>query len=92
VAHGVRVEIENCANALKGIWPVWLLVQQPLPRLAEEPTVSGVCGEAVLLNAADGIVEDGHHEAALWCDFLGRVEVLRRQNHVRLNQVTRNSR
>jgi len=78
VAHGVRVEIEHLANVLEGIRPVWLRGEQPLLRLVEEPTASSVCGEAVLFNASDGGVEDGHPEPVLWCELFGRVEGLRR--------------
>lgn len=67
-------------------------IEQPLLRLVEEPTVSSLCGGAVLLNAPDGVVEDRHHEPVLWRELFRRVEVLRRQNHVRLEQVNRNSR
>jgi hypothetical protein len=78
VAHGVRVEIEHLANVLEGIRPVWLRGEQPLPRLVEEPTASSVCGEAIMLNASDGMVEDGHPEPVLGCKLFGRVEGLRR--------------
>ena len=84
LAHSVRVEPEDAANAFEGARPVCLLGEEPLLCLVEEPTAVSIRGEAILLNAIERVVKDGDHEPLLGYLRAPRREVLRRQNGVDL--------
>ena len=67
LTDGVRVEIKNPTYAREGVWPVFLVGEQPLHRLVEDPSATIGRGEAVLFNAIEGILKDGSHEPLLGC-------------------------
>ena len=79
MTDGVRVEIENPTYAREGVWPVFLVGEQPLHRLVEEPSATTARGEAVLFNAIKGIVKDGSHQPLLGCGVPLRSDGLRWQ-------------
>lgn len=88
--HHARVEIEDLANALKGVGPFRFVSEQPALRFAEELVTLRVRRQAIALYAIDHVIKNGNHEP-----FLGTlrapVEVLRRQNDVELGSSFRNS-
>ena len=65
LAHGSRVEPEKSTDAFEGVRPVSLIGEEPLLRLVEETATATVRGEAILLEASEGIVENGNHEPPL---------------------------
>jgi hypothetical protein len=58
-----------------------------MPGFLEVPLALPVCGEAILLEAIDGIVEDRDHQALLRAVLGTRPEVLFGQEDIELRQV-----
>jgi len=83
LAHGARVEIEDCTDALEGVWPACLPGEQPLLHLIEDAPTATIDCEAIFLNGMDRVVQDGDPEPLLRCQCPASSEVLRGQDHVR---------
>ena len=80
--YGVRVEVEDPTDGLKGVRPVCLVGEKPLRRLTEEPATAIVRREAMFLKTIERVVKNGDHEPVLGCLFAPPSEVLRRQHRV----------
>jgi hypothetical protein len=92
LAHGIRVEIKDPANAFERVRPFGLVGEEPLLRLVEEPATVTPRGEAILLKTIERVVKDGNHEPLLGGLRVPRSEVLRRQDDVGLRHTNGYSR
>jgi len=88
----IRIEIEDRADTLEGVRPVWLLREQPLLRLAESTLAMHVRRNAVSLDAANRIVENSNHQPVLRRQLLWLPKMLRRQDQIGFAHSLRNPR